>query len=130
MAKVSLDDFLAGKPLNKKMARMMKGELDEEPVESEQKVSRNYADGSPVTLHDCEHLRRMTLTPGWQVLLKLLDTALVTQENSARQNSLLKPLQRKDEIAADWAQLAADKEARSRIERMVETEVARLEKKK
>src|SRR5271156_6481855 len=98
MSKPSLENFLAGKPHNQDMERLMRGEEDDAP----EVVARveNFADGTPITNQDREYLRQMLLTPGWQVLLKLLDTELQHQEDAARRFSLETPFSRKDEIAA------------------------------
>lgn len=119
----TLENYLAGKPLNRNMARLMKGEEDEDRQPEGPRIVTNFADGTPLTDHDRRHLERMLGSAGWQVLLKLLDTKLQHQEDSARAQSLKNPLTRKDEIAAMWAQLSADKEARNRIVALAEGEV-------
>jgi hypothetical protein len=124
-----LEDYLAGKPVNEDMARLMRGvEAQDNQEEAAESASgrMNYADGMPVTRADREHLRRMLVGAGWQVLLKLLDTRLQHQEDAARKTSLDRPLTRKDEVAAAWAEFAADKEARNRIVALAEGEVEKL----
>src|SRR5208282_1195126 len=104
-----LEDFLAGKPVNERMAALMRGE-DEQPAESgePQAGSRNYADGTPITQQDREHLRLMVKSAGWGVLLKLLDTGLQQQEDAARRISLAAGTP-KEEIVAAWAEVASAK---------------------
>lgn len=121
---VKLENYLQGKPLNDDMRRLMDGEeFGEEESTSRDK---NFADGTPITKQERGHLKRLEASAGWQVLFKLLDTGLQHQEDSARRNSMVSPLSRKDEIAEMWAELAADKRARDRIKSLVEAEVAKL----
>lgn len=124
-----LEDFIAGKPLNEEMARLMRGEDDPEPdAGSQTPDARTYADGTPVTDIEREHLRRTLNGAGWQVLLKLLDTELQHQEDAARRISV-DAMTPKENILAAWADVAADKKARNRLVAVVEAEVKRLAKK-
>lgn len=121
---VKLENYLAGKPLNDDMRRLMEGE--EVGEEESNPQHKTFADGTPITKQERGHLKRLEASAGWQVLFKLLDTGLQHQEDSARRNSMVSPLSRKDEIAEMWAELAADKRARDRIKSLVEAEVAKL----
>lgn len=85
----------------------------------------SYADGTPITDVDRDHLRRTLVGAGWQVLLKLLDTALQHQEDAARRMSLQRATP-KDEILTAWATVAANKEARNALVGMAEAEVEKL----
>ena len=121
-----LEDFLAGKPLNPRMAALMKGEEeddDQRPATDDQRPS-SYADGTPVTDQEREHLRRMLGTAGWQVLLKLLDTTLQNQEDAARRLSLQRATP-EGEITAAWKTVAANREARNVIVALAEAESAK-----
>jgi hypothetical protein len=115
-----LEDFLKGKPLNERLARLKEAgdEDDPEPVEE--------APESPIDDADREQIRRLLTHAGWQVLLKLLDMQLNSQEDAARRDSLNSPLQRANEIALKWAQLAADKNARNKIVALAESEAETL----
>lgn len=129
---VNLEDFLQGKPLNERMAALMKGE-DEEPATEAGEGARstqaqNYADGTPITKEDREHLRRTLAGHGWQVLLKLLDTALASQEDAARRMSLNRATPKEQRDAA-WEMVAANRDARNWLVGLAETEVAKLKKK-
>jgi hypothetical protein len=126
----SLEDFLANKPLNPRMAALMRGvEEDDEPEESAAERPQNYADGMPVTKADREHLRRMVMTAGWGVLLKLLDTELQGQEDAARRISLA-PAVPDGEITAAWKNVAAAKLARNRLVALVDSEIEKLKENK
>lgn len=126
-----LEDFLARKPLNEDMERLMKAEEDgDELGGAESLIHRSFADGRPIDDNDREYLRQLSVSPGWQVLLKLLDTELQHQEDSARRSSLENPLSRKDEIATIWAELAGDKKSRTRLVLLIERELQALEQSK
>jgi hypothetical protein len=123
-----LEDFIAGKPLNERMGRLMAGEEDAEPeAGSPQPEARNFADGTAITNDDREHLRYTLAGHGWQVLLKLLDTALQAQEDAARRLSLQRTSS-KDEIAATWQTVAANREARMALVGLAEAEVGKLKR--
>ena len=122
----TLEDFLANKPLTPRMQRLMRGEDDEEAeARSPEPEARSYADGTPITNSDREHLRRMLGTAGWGVLLKLLDTALASREDAARRISLA-PATSKDDIVAAWGEVAAAKRAREALVGLAEAEVEKL----
>ena len=120
-----LEDFIAGKPLNERMGRLMAGEEDDDAeAQSPTPVARTYADGTAITNEDREHLRYTLAGHGWQVLLKLLDTALQAQEDAARRLSLQRTSS-KDEIAATWQTVAANREARMAMVGLAEAEIAK-----
>ncbi len=125
-----LEDFLQGKPLNERMGRLMAGEEDDDAeAQSPTPEARTYADGTALTDDDREHLRHTLAGHGWQVLLKLLDTALQAQEDAARRLSLQRTSS-KDEIAATWQTVAANREARMALVGLAEAEVGKLKAKK
>jgi hypothetical protein len=72
-------------------------------------------------------LRRTAASPGWQVLLKLLDTELQSQEDAARRLSLNRAAP-KDEKAAAWETVAANRDARNALLGLVEAEVGKIKK--
>ena len=124
-----LEDFLQGKPLNERMGRLMAGEEDDDAeAPSPQPEARNYADGTAITNDDREHLRHTLAGHGWQVLLKLLDTALQAQEDAARRLSLQRTSS-KDEIAATWQTVAANREARMALVGLAEAEITKAKTK-
>lgn len=123
---MSLENFLAGKPVNARMAALMRGEDDDEGAgEQAAATTRNYADGTPITNNDRGHLRRMITSAGWEVLLKLLDTALHEQEDAARRMSLQRTAPKEEKLAA-WEMVAANREARNAIVVLAEAEVEKL----
>lgn len=124
----SLEDFLAGKPLTPQLAKIMRGEEDEAP-EQERIPQRNYADGTPITNTDREHLRRLLTSAGWEVLLKLLDTSLAHQEDAAREMSKAVGTSG-DQISSAWKELAAAARSRVNMVALVEAEVERLKQSK
>jgi len=100
------------------------GEVDIEPVAK----SKTFADGSPVTDSDREAVRKLLLFTGWQVLLKLLDAELQSQEDAAKELTLADPLS--DEIKRIWIEVAANRRAREWIVATAEKEAAKAEEKK
>lgn len=60
-----LEDFLQGKPLNARMERLMRGEDEEAEARQAEPEARTFADGTPITDPDREHLRRLLHSPGW-----------------------------------------------------------------
>ena len=123
-----LEDFLAGKPLNEDMERLMQGEESADELGGPGSlIHRSFADGKPITEHDREDLRQLSQMRGWQVLLKLLDTELQHQEDSAKRSSLDNPLKRQTEIAEMWAELAADQKSRTRLVLLLERELRAIE---
>ena len=125
-----LEDFLQGKPLNERMGRLMAGEEDDDvEAPSPQPEARNYADGTAITNDDREHLRHTLAGHGWQVLLKLLDTALQAQEDAARRLSLNRSAP-KEEKSAAWETVAANREARMAMVGLAEAEIAKAKRAK
>jgi hypothetical protein len=119
-----LEDFLAGKPLTPRMAQLMRGEEEEVGVYAAPR-GESYADGTPITKADREHLRRLLSSAGWQVLLKILDSELQRQEDAARRISV-DPVTPKEDILTAWAELATGKRARNRMIGLAEAEVEKL----
>lgn len=129
-----LEKFLKGQPLNDEMARLMRGEDAEEATE-EAAPGRpeSYADGTPITDQDRAHLQRLEVSAGWAVLLKLLDTTLQHQEDSARKISLSSTYgsaAEKDQVINAWTELAADKRARNKLIALLDSEIKKVEAKK
>jgi hypothetical protein len=122
-----LEDFLAGKPVSPRMAQLMRGEDEDQDTADAVPRRESYADGTPITKADREHLRRLLSSAGWQVLLKILDSELQRQEDAARRISLVTATSKED-IVTIWQRLAADKHARNRIVELAETEVEKLQK--
>ena len=120
-----LEDFLQGKPLNARMERLMRGEDEEAEARQAEPEARTFADGTPITDPDREHLRRLLHSPGWGVLLKLLDMSLAHREDAARRISLA-PATAKELILEAWAEVAAARRARKALVLLVESEIAKL----
>jgi hypothetical protein len=126
-----LEDFLQGKPLNERMKRLMDGyDYDEEDAEAQSPTpeARTHADGTAITNDDREHLRRMLAMAGWQVLLKLLDTDIQDQEDTARRISK-DALTPNEQIVSRWRDVAGAAKARNRMVALAEAEVGKLRKK-
>ena len=120
-----LEKFLKGEPLNEQMAKLMKGEEEAEPEQAAVKSgSRQELDND-----DREHLRRLTLEPGWPIVLRLLDRNIERMKAAAEQASLDNPLGNSDAVAQSWAYVSMMKNARASLESMVKNEVRKLEDK-
>ncbi len=117
-----LEKYLKGEPLNEHMAALM-----EEPAEAEEVLSV-LSKNDPITDDDREHLRRLLVEPGWQVLMQLLDSDLARQEDVAKRQSLRDPLGLNSEtpLNALWAQVAYQRKAREMIVSLAEAEIAKL----
>ena len=121
-----LEKYLKGEPLNEHMAALM-----EEPAEAEEVLSSQFSvlsKNDPITDDDREHLRRLLVEPGWQVLMQLLDSDLARQEDVAKRQSLRDPLGLNSEtpLNALWAQVAYQRKAREMIVSLAEAEIAKL----
>lgn len=126
--RATLEDFLANKPLSPRIAALMRGEEEaenSEPGTRDSGLGTNFADGTPITDPDREHLRRLLHSPGWGVLLKLLDRSLAHREDAARRISLA-PATAKELILEAWAEVAAARRAREALVLLVESEIAKL----
>jgi hypothetical protein len=124
-----LDKFLKNEPLNPRMAKLMKGEEDEEAADPEQAPVRAGRDTRELDDDDREHLRRLTLEPGWPILLRLLDRSIERLKTAAEQSSLDNPLGNRDAVAQGWAYVSMMKNARASVESMAKNEVRKLEDK-
>jgi hypothetical protein len=125
-----LDKYIQGKPLNRRMEELMAGADPDDlysSAASEQARGRSYKDERELDDGDREHLRRLTLEPGWPILLRMLDRFIAAQEENMRRFSLASPLSERDRMAEGWAEVAAMRRNRERIEAMIETELRVLQ---
>lgn len=121
------EDYIAGKPLNERLARLMAGQ-DEDP-EPEQPAAQTYgrADLRPLDDEDRRNLRSLKFHAGWPILLRMLDRRIQKIEDSAKQASKTNPTA-KDENAAMWAEVAAFENTRKELVVMLESEVVLIGK--
>ena len=120
-----LEKFLKGEPLNEQMAKLMKGEEETEP----EQVAVKSGNRQELDNDDREHLRRLTLEPGWPIVLRLLDRNIERMKAAAEQASLDNPLGNSDAVAQSWAYVSMMKNSRASVESMVKNEVRKLEDK-
>lgn len=126
----TLEDYLQGNPLTERIARLMETGDDEENFDSE--IEESPQQSNPRKGHlddnDREHIRRLLVDPGWQVLLQLLDSDIQRLEDAARKRSLENPFGL--ENGRMWAEAAGLRIARNRIVNRAQSETAKLEAKK
>lgn len=124
MSEGSFERYLKGEPINEQMAALARGE--EEP-ESQPQATEQRRDTRQLDDDDREHLHRLTLEPGWNVLLRVIDRDLQTQEDQTRALSMEDPLGNRDAVTNGWAYMAMMRRFRSRITSLVSVEVKLLE---
>jgi hypothetical protein len=122
-----LEDYLKGKPLTPQLEKLQRGE-DEDDVDPRIYASAaNMArDTRELDDDDRQHLRRLTVEPGWPILFRLLDGAIGLMKQGAEAASMDNPLGNRDQVAELWADVAAMKRARDLFVRLVEGEVQKL----
>lgn len=117
--KVSLDDFLMGRPLTPEHAELMAAaeEAEETPVRTMQETD--------ITEDDRYYLGTLVTTPGWEAAVRVFDNAILRQEKSATLLSQTDPLKDKDEIAVQWAYVVCMRYARRKLLAAVEAELGK-----
>lgn len=61
-------------------------------------------------MDDRDWLRRLTVEPGWQILMWLIDSTIEAREESAILLSQTNPIANKDKMAQEWTYVAVMKE--------------------
>jgi hypothetical protein len=95
-----LEKYLQGIPLTEENAALMQGR---DPVMQLVIESETPAKMGSLTDDDREWLRRLQHDPGFQVLLRLLNSAITSREESAKVLSSTDPLGNKEKIVNEWA---------------------------
>ena len=126
MAKVSLEDYLSGRPLNERLAKLASGEREEQTAEAEGAGSIHLVAAGGLDDNEREHLRQLTFEPGWLILLNLLDKVIQEKENQTRRNSKVNPLENATALAGEWARLGNWEEFRRLIVSTVDAEIQKL----
>jgi hypothetical protein len=109
------------------LAALTRGEEDEAPVPVERVHHGNLRDFDIIDDDDREHLRRLSLEPGWAVLLKLLDNDIRKSEDAMKVLSMTDPLADPPRLASGWADVAKMKAIRQRMVQLIDEEVKKLE---
>ncbi len=122
-----LERYLKGEPLTPELAALKRGEEDEAPVPVERVHLRDFRDFDIIDDDDREHLRRLSLEPGWAVLLKLLDNDIRKSEDAMKVLSMTDPLADPPRLASGWADVAKMKAIRQRMVQLIDEEVKKLE---
>src|SRR5208283_4023335 len=121
-----LEKYLKGEPLTAELAALKNG--DDEHRQPQMRDFRDFPNlVEMIDDDDREHLRRLTLEPGWAVLLKLLDTDIRKAEDAMKDASLDRPLSNPSELASGWADVAKMKAIRLRMVRIIDAEVRKLD---
>lgn len=121
--KVSLDDYLKGRPLSAEHAEMMlESEAEQQPVY----VAQDEPKRTKFSEDERHYLNKLRNEPGWEVLKRVLDNAILRQQDSAIVLSQNDPLRNKDEIALQWGYLTCLRWAARQIEYEVDLELRQL----
>lgn len=124
-----LEDFLQGKPLNDALAALKDGE-DPDRKKGPQAVEEGANPKSKrqrLNNDDREWLRRLTLEPGWNILMWLLDSAIEQREESAKLLSQQDPVNHQAEIITAWTYTAAFKEVARLMRDRIRAEIQFLQ---
>ena len=125
--KTNLEKFLAGEPLNAELAAIRSGDQVEAPAPTKPEVKIEEPERE-LRKQEREALRRLRMSTGWPVLLRLFEKSFQIHRKAAIALSEQNPLANRDQVAESWAYVAMLKRARLETEGLVDTEVAKLEK--
>ena len=120
MADGMLEKYLKNEPLTEEIAALREGA---EPAASMEPAPQS----SELTEDEREHLRRMTLEPGWAVLQRMMKMQVARLEKSMMQQCADDPLGNRDKIAEGWAYVAAVRKASGDILGQVSAEIRMLD---
>lgn len=123
----TLEQFLKGEPLTDELAALKRGE---EPSDDEFRSSVSapspFTAEQPLDDDDREHLRRFKSEPGWNVMMRLLDSDIRHQENLAKAASKSDPLGNREQVANFWAYVSMLEKSKSRMIWLIDEEIAKL----
>lgn len=125
-ARISLDDYLAGKPLDATNAALMRGEEPEDATARAKSPETAKLTPRALTNDEREWLRRLTREPGWPILMLLLENAIGERQQHAIVLSQTDPLNQQKEVAAEWAAVASLRRAAQVIRDRVSSEIQLL----
>lgn len=118
-----LEKYLKGEPLNEDLRALRDGDEDaQEPRTAGRRARRAGA----LDDDDREHLRALSLSHGWQIVLRLLDQWIEAEETSVKELSLSDPLGQRDQIANSWAYVACMRRVRNGIPAILSQEIEKL----
>jgi hypothetical protein len=103
-----LDDFLDGKTLPGVQARL--DEDKDEPEPEPDPAPRAGAKKRTINNDEREWLRRLTVEPGWPILMWLVDSLIEAREESAILLSQTDPLTNQNAMVKEWTYIASMKE--------------------
>lgn len=130
--KPTLENFLAGVPLNAEMEQLARDVMEEgEPETAEAELSTDPFD--PLrALNDADRnaLRKLIQEPGWEVLCRLRKRTCAEAEKAATLVSQQDPLRNADKIAAGWAYMAIYRQILDSESGLIQAELQKLEPKK
>lgn len=125
-----LENYLAGLPLDDQVAALMEGRdpaLDPALQRSESTtVGEAKANEDELTDDDREWLRRLIHEPGFNILLRLLNSAIAKREKGVTVLSSQDPLSNKERIVAEWAYVACFKTVMRDIQLMVQEQIIKI----
>lgn len=126
-----LEDYLKGVALSPALERLRRGEDPEEPEaqpDPQQAVTGKRK--RSINNDEREWLRRLTVEPGWQILMWLIDSTIEAREEAAIILSQTDPITNKDQMVKEWTYIASMKEVAKVIKGRVQREIEVLMKQK
>lgn len=116
-ARPDLLDYLKGKPLTPEHAELM-----DQAEEAEQIAAQPTPKTHTLTEEERYYLDSLRSQPGLQVAFKVIENAILRQQDSVILLSQTDPFRNKDEIALQWAYLECMRWAARKLKSAVETE--------
>lgn len=129
--KPTLENFLAGRPLNKEMEQLALEVMEEgEATESAESLASDPFDElRELDDADRKALYRLTHEPGWEVLTRIRKRTCAAAEKAATLLSQDNPLGNKEAIANGWAYLSVMRDVMRAESAAIEAEIAKVKAK-
>jgi hypothetical protein len=115
----TLENYLAGRPLSEELAALIDDQDEQRASHSPDPFPLTTTDG-PLTAEDKQCIRRLVYEPGFQLLIKVINTTIQNHEDSVRLLSTTDPLKNKERIVNEWAYVACFKRVLAEIRSIVE----------
>lgn len=129
--KPTLENFLAGVPLNAEMEELAREVMEEEQQAKQPDLAIDPFDPlRPLDDADRKALLKLTQDPGYEVLTRIRKRTCAEAEKAATLVSQENPLGNADKIAQGWAYLAVMRQVMQVEAGTIEAELARLKPEK
>jgi hypothetical protein len=120
----SLENYLRGRPLSQELDEMMH-EAKTAAADPRQPPPLRSFLSTTITQDDRYWLDKFRSDPGFRVLMRVLDKAILRLQEATILFSQTEPLKNKEEIAIQWMNVACLKFAVRQIEAEVDAELAK-----